>query len=283
MKFTLSAIYIFLFFSCGTAQQKKEVLPKDSTSTEINTLSMTLPADTIITIGKTPIWIKSPKGEIKADLLILPGWNFSKEKICNESDFCEKALVKGYRLILPEMGKSVYASEYYPETRNDYKKLLTLTWVTDTMIPALQKDYQIFTGKNNYLHGISTGARGAALVHLTTGKLFSKVILLSGDYDQTQLTKDNLMTNTYGPYEKFKERWETVDNPIHLAANWSAQLYIAHGTEDEVVPTEQSKDFSKSIAHLHPQLKLVSHFPTAKHDFIFWGGETEKVLKFLEE
>ena len=241
-----------------------------------------LSADTMVCIGKTAVWIKSPSGEVKADILVLPGWNFAKEKICKESDFCDKALAKGYRLILPEMMKSVYASVYFPETRNDYRNYLTLTWVTDTMIPTLLKEYGIFSGKKNYLHGISTGSRGAALVHLHTGKLFSKVALLSGDYDQTQMPNDNLMKNTYGPYSSFRERWETVDNPTYLSGKWTASLYIAHGMHDDVVPVSQSQNFATKIEQEHPQCHIVKNFPDNRHDFVFWNGETDPILAFFE-
>jgi hypothetical protein len=279
MKFTTLLISSFLF-SCGSPQPKKEISTNDSTKVIQST--MTLPQDTIITIGKTPVWIQSPSGDVKADVLILPGWNFPKEKICKESDFCTQALAKGYRLILPEMMKSVYASKYYNETRSDYRKLLTLGWVTDTLLKTLQKDYNIFMGKDNYLHGISTGARGAALVHLATGKLFNKVVLLSGDYNNDWLCDDNLMKNTMGTYEQFKERWQQNDNPVGQCKNWSADLYIAHGTKDEVVETRHSQDFAKRIEELKVS-KVIQHYPEAGHDFVFWGGETEAILKFFEE
>jgi hypothetical protein len=280
MKSFISIVQLLLFFSCGSTQPKKETRTNDST--QVNQFTMTLPQDTIITIGKTPVWIQSPQGEIKADILILPGWNFPKEKICKESDFCSKAVTKGYRLILPDMMKSVYAAQYYPETRSDYRKLLTLGWVTDTLIKSLQKDYNIFNGANNYLHGISTGARGAALVHLNTGKLFSKVVLLSGDYNNDWLTNDNLMKNTLGPYEQFKDRWEKSDNPVAQCKKWTADVYIAHGTKDDVVETRHSQNFAKRIEELRSS-KVVQHFPEAGHDFIFWGGETNEILKFFEE
>lgn len=272
----------FLLLSCGSSQKKETITPKNDTLTVSKVEKMLISKDTIVVIGKTPIWIKSPDGEIKADILILPGWNFAKEKICKESDFCSKALAKGYRLILPEMMKSVYASQYFPETRSDYKSFLTLTWVTDTMIPSLQKDYGVFTGKKNYLHGISTGSRGAALVHLNTGSLFTKVVLLSGDYNNATIPDDNLMKNTYGAYSKFKDRWIQNDNPWEQSSKWTADLYIAHGTMDDVVPTEQSKQFAEKIKKEHPGIKFISNFPEAKHDFMFWGGETDAILEFFD-
>lgn len=271
------------FISCGSGMTKELIHTTGKDTLQSAPTMKIFPKDTLVIIGKTPVWIKSPEGDVKADVLVLSGWNFPKEKICNESDFCAKALEKGYRLILPDMMKSVYATHYYPETRKDYKSYLTLTWVTDTMIPQLQKNYQVFSGKKNYLHGISTGSRGAALVHLRTGDLFTKVVLLSGDYDQTQMTSDNLMKNVYGPYAQFQERWKKDDNPAYLSAKWSADVYIAHGMADDVVPVQQSKNFAELLIQQFPDKKVITHFPESKHDFVFWGGETDAILKFWEE
>lgn len=283
-------LFAFLLVSCGASGSNKsntkpnDTIVKDSNLMPSASMIQTIKSnDTIILIGKTPVWVLSPTGTIKAEILVLPGWNFKKEKINQESDFCKKALSAGYRLVLPEMMKSVYATNYFPETRSDYKQNLTLTWVTDTMIKSLQKDYGIFMGKNNYLHGISTGSRGAALVHLKTGGLFTKVVLLSGDYDQTKMTNDNLMKNTYGAYNLFKDRWATIDNPFNLSAQfWTAQLYIGHGMEDDVVPVQQSISFADKIEKDHPECKVLKSFPAAKHDFNFWGGETNAILNFYQ-
>lgn len=292
MKINIFLGCFLVVISCGAKNRvsqkancdSNKVTATDSITSNVASMHVIQSKDTIITIGKTPVWILSPEGEIKADILVLPGWNFKKEKISQESDFCAKALAKGYRLILPEMMKSVYASNYFPETREDYKKNVTLTWVTDTMIPVLQKEQGIFSGQHNYLHGISTGSRGAALVHIKTGNLFSKVVLLSGDYDQTKMPSDNLMKNTYGDYKSFKDRWTNVDNPFHLSADhWSAQLYIAHGTNDDVVPVQQSIAFADKIEHDHPTCKVIKSFPAAKHDFAFWGGETNAILDFFDK
>ncbi len=278
----LLPVFLFLLLGCGSGKKNIQQENNDSLQTKSTSQRMIISKDTIIQVGNTPVWVKSPDGEIKADILVLPGWNFEKEKICKESDFCEKALAKGYRLILPEMMKSVYAAQYFPETKKEYKNFLTLTWVIDTMIPELQKKYGIFTGKNNYLHGISTGSRGAALVHLNTGNLFTKVVLLSGDFNNATMTTDNLLKNIFGTYDQFKERWIANDNPWDQSTQWTADLYIAHGTADDVVPTDQSINFADKIEKEHSTCLVIKNFPDAKHDFKFWGSETEKVLEFLE-
>jgi len=286
----ISALYIlssaFFLLSCGKAAVKEDTKPKepvviDSLPTEENK-RLIMSNDTVLKIDQVAVWVLSPEGKINADILILPGWNFEKEKICNESDFCTKALADGYRLILPEMMRSVYAEKYYPETKSDYRKNLTLTWVTDSMIPKLQDQYGIFKGANNYIHGISTGARGAALVHLHTGALFNKVVLLSGDYNNEWLHDDNLMKNTMGPFTDFQDRWNNENNPVSQCSKWTADVYIGHGTKDKVVETRHSKDFGERLKQVK-NIRVVENYPDAGHDFKFWGAETAAILKFFSE
>lgn len=278
-------VIILALIGCGQKQANKnqndpvvDTIPK---APVIERKIMAL--DTTIKISNVDVWVLSPEGDVKADILVLPGWNYVKEKICKESDFCDKALGEGYRLILPEMMKSLYASQYYEETRSDYHNFIKLGWVTDSLIPRMQEDYNAFQGKENYIHGISTGARGAALVHLSTGTLFNKVVLLSGDYNNIILSEDNLLTNLFGPYEDFHERWMSNDNPYAMADKWTASVYIGHGKKDRVVETKHSMGFADRLMELHPALQVDTNYPgDAGHNFKFWGGETEKILEFFK-
>ncbi len=76
--------------------------------------------------------------------LCCPDGILAKTKLVTKLLFCKRALAEGYRLILPEMLKSTYATHYFPETRNDYRAYPTLTWVIDTLIPELKKKFGIF-------------------------------------------------------------------------------------------------------------------------------------------
>lgn len=243
-----------------------------------------LPADTTLTIGHHTVSIKTSGLHTKGDILMLPGWNFSKDKTCNETSFCKRALAEGYRLILPEMLKSTYATHYFPETRNDYRAYPTLTWVIDTLIPELKKKFGIFSGNHNILYGISTGAKGAALIHLRTDTLFQKVILLSGDYDQTQNPTDNLMINTYGPYSIFRQRWKEMDNPTNEINKWKAKVYIAHGLNDKIVSSVYSIHFADTLKKTHHNLSIELHLNSlAGHDYTFWEHETERIMEFIKQ
>jgi S-formylglutathione hydrolase FrmB len=243
-----------------------------------------LPQDTIVYINQRKVVIKSlhnPKS--KGTFLLLPGWNFPPEDWCLKTTLCEKVTKLGYSIVMPDMGKSVYQEKIFPETRNDWKKYPTRRWLTDTVIPSLQKDYSLLLSNgNNYIVGLSTGARGVALLLLDMPELFTGAAALSGDYNQSMMTTDNLMKGYYGEYEMFKHRWDNVDNPFYRINEFRTPIYLGHGTADKVVPTDQTIRFHASLLKAHPQMKMKLNLPVAGHDYGYWESEVDNILKFFE-
>ena len=237
--------------------------------------------DTVLTISGIKVEIRTPK-IVKYDLLLLPGWNFNRKLWCDSTSLCKIAMEKGYRLIMPEMGKSIYASNYFPETRKDWKKYPTLIWVTDTLIPYLQLKGNIFNSKNNFIIGNSTGGRGAILIAIKTGSLFIGGASLSGDFDQTKMIKDNLMKGVYGEYFKFKSRWEAIDNPMEQRNHLKTSFYFAHGTKDKVVPYAQTKMLYDSLIKLKPHLSFILKSPPMGHNFKFWNSQLDSIFIFFQ-
>ena len=235
-----------------------------------------------ISVGGVAVDIIEPANVVQGDMLILPGWNFAKERWCNESSLCTKALSQGYRLILPEMHKSVYAEHYFPETRQDWRNEPTLLWITDTLIPYLQDKYNIFTSTQNYVIGLSTGARGVVLCCIKTGHLFKAGAALSGDYDQTTMQNDNLMRGFYGPYAQFANRWKNCDNPTTMIDKLLVPIYFGHGMNDKVVPPEQTTTFYQKLVKRYPHGGHKLHCATnAGHDFQYWDSEVDAMLQFF--
>jgi hypothetical protein len=241
--------------------------------------------DTTLFAGSIEVDFRFPAGPAVGVILVLPGWNFSKTDVCVKSDFCMEAVKKGYILVLPEMLKSVYASTLYPETRADWRRYPTMRWITDTLIPFCRFRFHILNeGDKNFLYGISTGARGVALVAENTGNLFLAGAALSGDYDQTGMTTDRLMTGYYGSYEQFKNRWEGIDNPGLHSDRLKIPLYIAHGKKDAVVPCQQSIAFSRKIIFENSKMGHEFHVcDDCGHDYAFWNSQTGAVFGFFEK
>jgi len=218
----------------------------------------------------------------KGDLLILPGWNFDRTLWCSESSLCKEAHRAGYRLIMPEMGKSIYATSYFPQTRKDWLRYPTLTWLLDTMIPFLQQQAGVFLTSDNFMIGLSTGARGVALIACRTNTFFKAAAALSGDYDQTLMPEDNLIKGVYGPFSLFSQRWKTIDNPVAECAQIKIPIYIGHGKLDKVVPYTQSELLYKRLLSLKNGKKYILHTPEMGHDFLYWDSEVNPILDFFE-
>lgn len=182
-----------------------------------------------------------------------------------------------------ETGKSVYHSMRYPETRNDWLAYPSGKWIWDTLIPILQNKFCVLEpGKANFVAGISTGGRGAALAMLNLPEIFWAGASLSGDFDQRLMPNDNLMTGYYGNFSDFPERWAGQDNLMTRSREWQYPFYVAHGQADTIVPPNQSFDFFTELKKLHPHLLLTLIQPeTAGHDYEFWESQTDSLLSFF--
>ena len=182
------------------------------------------------------------------------------------------------------MLKSVYSSRLYNETRKDWLIYPTLPWIIDSLIPAIQTQYKLLkAGQKNYLFGISTGARGVAIIATNTDTLFKAAAALSGDYNQLLDLNDNLMRGYYGEYAKFPERWKGNDNPFLNAEKIKILLYLAHGKSDNIVPVNQTIEFFKELQKVNPNLRHTLDLKENEgHSYAFWGSEYQGVLDFFE-
>lgn len=233
----------------------------------------------VLSLGSCLVEIREPQGPPTRTLVLLPGWNYSREAWCKQSRVCTEALRRGYRLLLFEMGKSIYASATFPETRPDWRAYPTLRTLLDTVLPELKRR-QLLLPKGNFLLGLSTGGRGVVMLLAHTGTLFQGGAALSGDFDPHLDPRDPLLRGWYGPYS---ERWDTVDNPLRLAARIQAPLFLAHGVADKVVPYQHTQRLYETLRQVHPTLPVQIHLdPTGGHDFPFWEKYALHALDFFD-
>ncbi len=229
--------------------------------------------------------IKFPKTHtFKGTIVALPGWNFPNTQWCDSTDLCSKALAKGYAVILPQMGKSIYCDTIFPETRMDWLKYPTRSWMRETMIPAIQKSCKLLLeDQNNHVMGLSTGARGAVLLALDLPKIFKACAALSGDFDQTRYTKDNLYNGYYGSYSKFTDRWTKNDNAITSIERLTVPIYLAHGKNDQIVPLAYSVQLFDALQDAGNEKSVLVVNPKAGHTYSFWNSEVNAVLEFFDK
>ena len=240
--------------------------------------------DTTISVDSVLIDIKISKIEARGTILLFQGWNFPRTDWCNKSNFCENALKRGYNLVMPETGKSVFHRQVFPETRKDWLQYPIGGWMWDSLIPVLQSKFCLLEkGKPNFVAGISTGGRGAALACLNLPEIFLAGASLSGDFEQRKMPADNLMTGYYGAIDSFPERWSGEDNPNANWRKWKTPFLLSHGKTDTVVPFSQSEIFYHTLTDsLHSN--EIKFFPleNAGHDYANWGSMTNNILDFFD-
>ena len=241
--------------------------------------------DTTYTLlcSRTQVDISEPAVPVKAELLVLPGFGFPRNSWCTYSSLCKRASAAGFRLIMPEMGRSVYARKIYPFTQADYRSELTLTALCDTVLADLQLQKGFLRQQVPlFVLGLSTGARGVAQICLYRPLWFTAAAALSGDYDQTLIPDDFLINAWYGSFAEHDSLWKNTDNPAAAAALFRTPIYLGHGQQDQVVPPAQTHVFYEALKKANPALDVRLHeVAGAGHDYAYWDGELPAIFQFF--
>lgn len=216
--------------------------------------------------------------------MVLPGWNFPKEDWIQKTKLKTIADEKGYALILPDMKKTIYESEFFPETRMKWSPNPGLVFIKSYLIPEIQTKHHLLLVENqkNYLLGLSTGGRGVVQISLDNPGLFSAGLAFSGDFNQEEMPKDNLMTAVYGPITEFHDRWVGKDNPTTRIEEWKMPIYLSHGILDRVVPPSQTESFCEALKKANKPNVSCNMVKGMTHDYDFWGSELKGGFEFLE-
>lgn len=291
MRLLFFIVLISFFAACESIQkQEAEAAAAPVPALIVDTMPLPKGIDSFMTlnIAGHAVDIAPPDSGVayRGNLIILQGYNFPKHDWCQKApELCRRARAEGYLLIMPEMGRSTYSSAFFAETRNDMRKYPLRTWLVDSVFSYLESKCNILLPQqNNYIIGLSTGARGAALVALDRPELFAAIAALSGDYDQTKIPEDQIMNIYYGAYQKHKERWQEVDNILWQIKNWNTPIYLGHGQMDKVSPPAQTRLFYDSLLLHFDNAKVLLNEPkTMAHDYKYWGSETEAVLQFFKK
>jgi len=237
----------------------------------------------IVRVGNLNINMSVPDVEPKGDLLLLPAWDDSEGGWCTRSRICAKALKQGYRIVMPEMGKSMYCMEVYPETRPDWKTAPTFPFLKDSILPWLQEQYCLFTPDgNNFVLGVGAGGRGALRLLEEMPDLFVAGAAMSGDYNPSLFPKDNLYRGFLGSSDQFQDRWSITENICHKASEIKTPLFLAHGTEDQYVRSEQTDVLYAEIQKSNPELTVKAVLePDFGHGFSFWNTQVNDIFSFF--
>ncbi len=286
-KFFLSCLLILTIFqSCG--QSNDTTVLSKQVSAAIKQEEAVRPdykKDTTIKLHykqlTVPVTIKYAQ-ECKGTILVLPGWNFPDTQWCEKTNLCTKAFKQGFDLVFVEMQKSVYLKSYLKQTRKDYTKYPTRTWLIDSALLPLFKEQWVDSTKPLFVMGLSTGGRGSVILALDNPQLFSGAASLSGDFDPMLQKNDALMINSIGAYSQFPDIWKGDNNIALRAEELKVPVYIGHGKADKVSPVAQSVNFVDTLIKKNPKLVVKFNFPaSAGHNYTYWNSEVDAVLSFF--
>jgi len=219
-----------------------------------------------------PIQVKiiCPSKEIKGVILLLPGWNYPDLDWVTKTAVVKTALENQFALLFVEMGKSVYMDSFYPDMRKDYKNYPTRTWLFDSVLSPLNKFGWFTKNSNSFALGLSTGARGAVILGLEHAECFKGIAGLSGDYNPLLDKNDGLMVNCLGKYENNAFRWSGTNNISLRAKEFQTNIFLAHGTNDQIVPFNQTIDLLEKL----PKIDLVPPNPKYSNEAVFVSNYT---------
>ena len=277
---TLIVALVLFLSGCQSAEPENRVVQDEAVEEEHYS-----PAEDtlfVFTSGGKQIETFIVRSKVKriGTILALPGWNYPYNHWCDSTNLCEMASAKGYDIVMPSMGKTIYSDSIYEQTRSDWKNEVTRDWINEFMIPTLQQQYNVLQlNEQNKIVGISTGGRGAVLLAMDNPDLFDAGAALSGDYEMTAFKSDNLYRGFFGAYDNYQDVWEGHENPISSITGLKVPFYIVHGADDQIVPSNHAEIlFNYLDSNVH-QLNIVKD---QGHDYQFWSQEISNVLKHFE-
>jgi len=236
--------------------------------------------------GKTKVQVfflaSNKHAKNKGLILFLPGWNLPVLDWRYKTKVCQRATELGYHVLLVDMGKSVYLDSVYKTCRADYATYPTRTWLWDSVLSPYKNTGFFIPESRTFVLGLSTGARGAALLGLEHGSEIKAVGCLSGDYAPNFDTTDLLFKNTIGNYWKYPFRWnEGPNNILHNVSKWNTSVYLAHGLQDKTVPAKHSIALRDSLLK-RPQIKSKFDLDDGQHNYVYWNLHGLKALAFFD-
>lgn len=277
---------IFLIVGCDIPKEEfKDTADLIVSDEEVVDLAPTISDTTLIyklDEFTSEVRVKVPQKPFRGTILVLQGWNFPNTSWSDSSNLESLASKMGFVLVMPDMGKSIYQKRNYPETRVDWRKYPTRTWLMDTMILELQNEFNLFLeGVPNYVMGLSTGGRGAFILAQENPKVFRAGASLSGDYDQSAFPDDNLYRGYFGTDP---EKWSDDENPMSFASSWCVPMYIAHGGADKIVPVKHA-ELLQAVKVENGGIEEGWVFRIdegAGHDYKFWASEVIAILQYFQ-
>ena len=220
-------------------------------------------------------------------VIALHGWDHSPELWKSKGDLGPFADKYGLVIAVPEMGKTIYETAFYPESKGKWTTAPGTRWVGEVILPYLRKNFSVFKDRaHTGVIGYSTGGRGAVLLAEAYPQ-FAFAGALSGTYELMTLKPTEgeykIHAVVYGPRDQFKERWEkdNIVSPARLEKLAGTRLFIAHGGKDRGVDPQQLESLRAALKGRAIAVEFVV-VPDAGHDFKFWNSQWARVFELAQ-
>jgi S-formylglutathione hydrolase FrmB len=217
-------------------------------------------------------------------LIALHGWRGSGADWERNSPLAHYANRRGYVIIAPHMGTTVYERSYFPETLGKYRwgAIPGGRWVGEVVLPYARRHYNVSRSRRGTgVFGLSTGGRGAALVAQYQPQAFGAFAALSADYDITLAPEEKTATFIYGPHRTFPERWRKDNSRFLLEQLKHVPALLIHGALDRVCPVTNSRLFARDLRRKGYDVTYVED-PALGHDWKLWAGYLGALFEFFD-
>ena len=242
--------------------------------------------------GQGRVLVYLPAGyakEKKYPLVIaLHGWDHTAELFKTKSDLASLADTYGFVVAIPNMGKTIYETRFYPESKGAWTAAPGTRWVAEVMLPYLRQHFSVFDDRaHTAVIGYSTGGRGAVLLAEAYPQ-FAFAGSLSGTYELMTLLPGEgeykIHALVYGPRETFKDRWQRDNcvDPDRLQKLSGTTLFLAHGGKDRGVNPNQLESLRKALKGSDVKAEFVV-VPEAGHDWKFWNSQWARMFESMSK
>ncbi len=218
-------------------------------------------------------------------LVALHGWRGRAAEWERRTPIARLASARGYVIVAPELGTTVYERSFFPETspRHRWGAIPGGRWVGEVVLPEIRARYHVSRARSGTgVLGISTGGRGAALLAAYYPERFGAFAALSADYDITMAPTERTCTYVYGPYARFPERWRADNSRTLLARLERTPALLIHGARDRVCPVAQSRLFARELRQRGYDARLIEEEKLG-HEWRLWAGSLAAVFAFFDE
>jgi len=192
-------------------------------------------------------------------------------------------------IVCPEMDKTVYEMNYYPETTYRWNIMPGGKFVAEVLVPFMAENFGLAAEKESTgIMGVTVGAHGAILIAENYPGLFGAAAGISGFYDPTIMQESRIIESVYGSYRKNPERWENEDNPLKMADRLAGvHVYLYHGGRNDAFQEGQSRIMAIKLKQLQNKSSdysiTYSESKSSQYGWIYWRGKVPEVMEFFNE